>query len=308
MLHSIGTKAIKFYNFLRILSFFLVLLFSKTLEGKTHYKYDVAICTVFRNDARFLKEWIEFHKLCGVQHFWLFNNLSTDDYMTVLNPYIEDKTVDLIEWPYESNDWNQWHEIQNSAFEKGIQLAKGKAKWLAIIDSDEFLFPSKKKRLIDVLKHFEKYGGVYVNWQVFGTSGVKRIPSDKLMIEMLVMKTDKNFIKNRVGKSIVRPERVLKVLNAHRMTYVKGFFEVNENKVKQSSFSMHATKKTHIEKLRINHYWSRDEDFLHNQKLSRRFKEKSDNYNPLMEIENLSCHYDGTILRFVPMLKKKMDL
>ena len=67
---------------------------------KIEPKYQLAICSIFQNEAGYLKEWIEFHRLLGVEHFYLFNNLSTDNFHSVLAPYVKNKVITLIEWPY----------------------------------------------------------------------------------------------------------------------------------------------------------------------------------------------------------------
>ena len=63
-----------------LLSFFykikLNLIFPR--EKRT-LKYKVSICAIFKNEAKYLREWIEFHKIVGVEHFYLYNNFSTDD-------------------------------------------------------------------------------------------------------------------------------------------------------------------------------------------------------------------------------------
>lgn len=38
---------------------------------------------MFYNEAKFLKEWLDYHLVIGVGHFYLYNNNSTDDYMPV---------------------------------------------------------------------------------------------------------------------------------------------------------------------------------------------------------------------------------
>ena len=37
-------------------------------------KYDVTLCAIFRNEALFLKEWIDYHRTIGIEHFYLYNN------------------------------------------------------------------------------------------------------------------------------------------------------------------------------------------------------------------------------------------
>jgi hypothetical protein len=61
------------------------------------YKYDLAICAIFQDEAPYLKEWIEFHRLVGVEHFYLYNHRSRDHYQEVLKPYILSGLVELID-------------------------------------------------------------------------------------------------------------------------------------------------------------------------------------------------------------------
>lgn len=53
-------------------------------------KYYVSICGIFKDEAFYLKEWIEYHKKAGVDHIYLYNNNSTDNYLTIIKPYLEE--------------------------------------------------------------------------------------------------------------------------------------------------------------------------------------------------------------------------
>src|SRR4051794_35476653 len=109
--------------------FLLFLCFCIKVLNANDYPYQLAIGAIFRDEAPYLKEWIEFHKLVGVQHFYLYNNYSTDDYESVLRPYIEIGEVEVIQWPYTSSSWENWlYEVQASAYTDCISLAKGKVK------------------------------------------------------------------------------------------------------------------------------------------------------------------------------------
>ena len=54
----------------------------------------LAACTIYRDDADYLGEWIEFHRLVGVERFVLYDNGSTDDHLDVLAPYLEEGAGD----------------------------------------------------------------------------------------------------------------------------------------------------------------------------------------------------------------------
>jgi hypothetical protein len=266
------------------------------------YSYEVAIATIFQNEAPYLKEWIEYHKILGVQHFYLFNNLSKDDYLEVLLPYITSGEVDLIQCPYTSINEESWLSIQRQAYTQAIQLAYGKVKWLALIDSDEFIVPTDCNHLGEFLDEYENYGGLCINWQMFGTSFVSKIPKNKLLIETLILKGPKDFVENKYVKSIVRPEAVASFEDVHIATYKAGFFHVNPNKeICKSRFV-----DINIDKIRINHYWSRDEDYFYNVKVSRRVAWDMPYAEIIHRMNSLNAETDTEILRFVPALRKKI--
>lgn len=128
-------------------------------------KYNVAICAIFKNEALYLKEWIEFNNIVGIEHFYLYNNNSEDDYMSVLKPYIESGLVTLLNWPYNQKQMECYINcIKKYAFE---------TKWLGFIDIDEFIVPKKTNTIYEFLKTFEKKAGaVNIYWKLFGSSGM----------------------------------------------------------------------------------------------------------------------------------------
>lgn len=270
------------------------------IQPNTTYRYDVAIATIFQNEAPYLKEWIEFHKLVGVQHFYLYNHFSNDDYMSVLEPYIAAGDVELTQWPYKQTSLEHWTQIQCSAYEHALKLAEGDAKWVAILDSDEFLFPTRGDNLGDFLRDYEAFGGIGVNWQLFGTSGVPHIPPNKLMIETLLMKAPEQFGENSNMKSIVRPEAVAGCQSPHFVIYKFKYFQVNANKER---FSGPFPPYIDVEKIRINHYWSRDEHFFYATKVDRRagFNEAAN--QAIARVQKLNATSDDLILKFLPKLQ-----
>ena len=132
-----------------------------------------------------------------------------------------------------------------------------------MLDLDEFLFPVQENSLVTFLKNYEEFGGVCANWVMFGTSDVDCIPTNELMIKHLIKSDAKG---NKHIKSIIRPDRVDKILYAHIAQYKEGFFQVNADKIRfQGPFSPYVA----IDKIRINHYWTRDNYWLYNVKLPR---------------------------------------
>lgn len=235
---------------------------SQSLRFSTKF-FNLTIGAIFQNEARFLKEWIDFHIKIGVEYFYLFDHLSTDEPEKILEAY-KDK-VHLTRWPLSCTNVYDWTEVQCLAYERAIHWAKSHAKWMALLDVDEFLF-SPNHTLSDVLKEFEPFGGVCVNWQVYGTSNVERIPDHQTMRETLILKAPQNHTTNRYIKSIVRPETVYELDNPHSAKYKEGFFQVN---TKKERFEGALSPSVEVDLLRINHYTFRDEEYLKTAKLPR---------------------------------------
>lgn len=230
------------------------------------YEYEVAVCAIFQNEADYLKEWIDFHEKQGVEHFYLYNNLSTDNPMKVLKPYIDRGVVDLIQWRRKHSSPSEWDSIQCEAYMDCINRNKDKVKWCAFIDADEFLFAPNGLSLSESLKEFDQFAGVAVNWVMYGTSGVLRIPHGKSMLDALVLRSELGNPVNLHVKTIVQPMFVEQCFNAHFFIYQEDKGAVNENFecVKQWYTSINS-----VSKLRINHYWSRDRDYFYTKKMKR---------------------------------------
>lgn len=290
---------------------FLSTIFARSFINEGNYTFDVALVAIFQDEASFLREWIEFHKQVGVQHFYLYNNNSTDNYQEVLSEYVKTGLVDLIEWPSVNNSWHNFcYKIQPNAYWDAAQRALGVAKWLVIIDTDEFLFPVQERTITNCLKkHFKNAVGVYVNWQLYGTSGVFAVAKNELMIEKLTMKAPTNYSRNSNCKTIVRPEYISRCTNPHYVEYKRGYGHVLAN----GSSPKKSIPGIYIDKIRINHYWTRDEKFFYNEKIPRYQRFSHGDYNKIKdnfenEVRTLNQVYDDAIFRFIPELKKKMRI
>ena len=249
--------------------FILALYFFCILSLSAKEKYDLACAAIFQDEARFLKEWIEFHKTIGVKHFYLYNNLSNDDYFSVLAPYVIAKEVELIEWPFPSKSIEEWNPIQCRAYMDAIKRAEGKAKWVAFIDTDEFIVLKKGHNLGYLLKNYEEYGAVSINWQVFGHSNVQKLKSGDFLVEKLTLKGEPLMKGNYHVKSIVQPKHVKSCYNPHFFKLDKDYPQVTTAKI--PFFGVHSPT-VDISIAQINHYWVRDIEYMENIKIARQIK------------------------------------
>ena len=66
-------------------------------EAPPAYRYNLAMVTVLQNEAPFLPEWLEYHALytVGVEHFYLYDDGSSDELRTAIAPHVARGLVTL---------------------------------------------------------------------------------------------------------------------------------------------------------------------------------------------------------------------
>lgn len=159
--------------------FGLLYLFINPGEYSKDVKYNVSICAIFKNEAPYLKEWIEFHKIVGVEHFYLYNNNSTDEYLEVLKPYLDSGLVELKDWPMAQG--------QMPAYENFMNTKASETKWVGFIDLDEYVIPNEADNIYDFLKDHENKTSVLMYWQQMGSSGLINRSKDSLITESFIL-------------------------------------------------------------------------------------------------------------------------
>ncbi|MES2200316.1 MAG: glycosyltransferase family 92 protein [Chlamydiota bacterium] len=235
------------------------------------FSYELTVVSMFRNTAPYLKEWIEYHRMVGVEHFWLYNDGSTDHYEEVLDPYIKQGLVEVFYW-YDDNP--DWVPRQIGAFQNGISRAIGVSKWVALIDQDEFIVPMEDKTITECLNnHFFEAPGVYVNWRNFGTGHVT-LNKEESMLSQLVACSMKNHSRNCVGKSIIRPEcaDINTMWSPHFCALKEGrqYFNGDGKKTLAIKGSDLITDgKHHSKYISVHHYAFRDEGYFREVRLPR---------------------------------------
>jgi hypothetical protein len=199
--------------------------------------YYLAACAIFRNEAPYLEEWLVFHLGVGVEHFYLYENRSIDDFRTVLAPFVDRGQVTLVGWPKPHG--------QKAAYLHCLRSAVTQTRWITFLDLDEFLFSPRQRDIRPILENYRELPSLQVRRATFGSSGHKSKPAGGILESYT-----RRAAELRGPKSIANPRLIRAIHNPHQ-------------------FSMWGDDETHFcDELRINHYWSRSmEELL--QKLQR---------------------------------------
>jgi hypothetical protein len=171
---------------------------------------NISICTVIKNESRYLEEWIIYHKLIGFEHFYIYDNNSTDNLAPILEKYKE--IITYTKWPL--TDWQQ-----KLAYQDYVQKYRRESVWTAFIDVDEFIIYKNRKPLKDYLRN-EFIDAFILPWFIFGTNNHKKIPSG-LVLENYLLRH--NSYMNQY-KTLIRNDEINEeaIVSPHRIpTYLK---------------------------------------------------------------------------------------
>ena len=214
---------------------------------------------VIRNQEHYVKEWLAFHHLVGVERFVIVLHKCTD------------KTEKKIrELPFQ--DKIHIHRIVND--EQFVQLGTylwiirhyGQyTKWLMFIDSDEFFFGTREDDLRTILTGYEQHGGLTANWLEFGANGHVVKPKG-LSIEAFTKRAPDRHSPHYSFKSVIQPHCFQKLLSPHLavtnpLTVTEDHREVSVNWI------WIGDRKPSHEIVRVNHYHVRSmEDWIERYK------------------------------------------
>jgi Glycosyltransferase family 92 len=230
------------------------------------FRYDLTACTMFRNEACYLDEWITFHRAVGVEHFYLYNNLSSDNFRDILAPWINRGIVTLLDWDTEGG--------QVGAFNDCIRRFRMQSFWIAFLDVDEFLFSPETQDLRGVLSRYKGYPAIFVYWILFGSGGHVARPEGSVIenfthcLDLETAKSDDfnhgHAVRERDtyvtgwakdGKSIANP-RLVKQYYVHQPEEVWDGIVIDEKK-RPHLRRKRGTVDLSCSVFRINHYWSK---------------------------------------------------
>ena len=227
--------------------------------------YYLSIACIAKNEDLYLEEWVNFHRAAGAEHFFIYDNGSTVPIKQLLSKYINANIVDVIDFPGKI--------MQMPAYSHCLKNYGHLSKWIAFVDCDEFIVPKSNDDIKEVLKDYENYGGLVVNWLFFGSGGHITRP-DGLVTENFIMSSHKDWCLNNHIKSIVQPERTQSIGDPHFFKYKPPYFAVSEAKINIPGSIVFKCKdcctpgapETHLSgninanKIQVHHYYTKSEE------------------------------------------------
>jgi hypothetical protein len=262
-----------------------------------HY---LALCCVAKDEDPFLKEWLAFHALLGVEHFYIYDNMSKTPIAELLEGFADPGRVTVRRIAGKA--------VQCAVYQDCLDAFGPSCVWLGFIDIDEFICPMEDRDLRVFLSEFEGYGGLGVSWDMFSSSGHIARP-----IGPVIRNYTQRLLTPRENihyKTILRPARTQAACNPHVFLYPPGTLCVTEDHCPIPPDAPFAFSRRR--RIKLNHYFYRSrQDY--EEKLARGRADTGSRRPVSRSMEAFAKQAaapheeDGAILRYLPALEKALS-
>ena len=210
-------------------------------------KYKLVIVAIFKNEAIAMREWLEHYIRQGVEHFYMIDNGSTDDWKS----QVEGFPVTI----YTDNEQHKQYEHYNNYF---LEEVKRISEWVMVLDLDEFMYARNEflniPEYLDTLS--KDIGNIVIKWKMFGSNG--HIEQPKSILKNFTKRkkfgtNDKDFNTGKkldnldtYGKCIIRTINLIDMSDIHNG---------NTNNCKKIIYPNEFTEKSLDDSpIHLNHY------------------------------------------------------
>ena len=223
------------------------------------YMYSLSVGAIFKNESHSLREWIEHYLYHGVEHFYLVNDNSDDNFMDILKYYILPHLKET--------------------------------EWLLIVDLDEYMWSPKCLNMAEILKHECMHlSQIQINHTLYGSNGYEKQP--KYLVNSFTKRTmqQPSEISENL-KYFINSKCYFSSLNVHHASY--DYEKNNINNIFNGNHFIRLGPEYFI----LNHYCCQSKEFWMNIKCKRgdgdHYRERTENDFidvDINEIEDLSLY------------------
>ncbi len=222
------------------------------------FLYNMSIVTIMKGEAPYVKEWLDYHLLAGVDHFFIYDNESTDNLKEILQPYIDAGIVTYTFYPGKVR--------QMESYIDAVKQFRFLSRYIAWIDADEFILPKSKSTVVEVLNEIfsanTNAAGLAVNIHAYGSNGQDKADYTRGVLERFTRRAGNDWTppiswrqKLKGGtatvKSIANPRRVKFFAQPHAPIYFDTGYAINEIGNPSQGYSSFPVS---TEKIMMNHY------------------------------------------------------
>lgn len=187
---------------------------------KNLFQYNLAVVSLVKDSADKITEWIEYHLLAGVDHFYIYDNDGSDKLKEILKPYVDAELVTYILCL--GTNKKIW------AYNDAVENFKFECRYMSFLDVDEFIFPRKDQSIVEVVDEIlsdkESVGGIELNRHSYYEGRNVSADAEGVLEKM----TRRGRKATEFTNTIVNPRKVDFIYNTRYASYFNGVFRVND--------------------------------------------------------------------------------
>ena len=230
-------------------------------------KYDFSVCLITKDENRYLPEWLAWHLGLGADHIYIYDNGSALPVAGSIPAGYRER-VTVIDYPSHSD------LTQLEAYDHWIANYKAETKWVAFLDTDEFLRVVDGTDIREFMRDYEDIDTLCVRFLTYNAVGQLR--REERPVRERFTQTVELPGPTTPHKSICKAERLEKMGIRTPITLSNWLKIVDENK---GYVDFSDIGKLPHEKIVIDHYYTRSyEEWV--EKMERGTPVKAAQKNP----------------------------
>ena len=262
----------------------------------------LGITSIQRNRQPWIVEWLAFHMLAGFDRFYVYCH-KCDDGM--------DNTLAILarHYPIAVYRIGDRDRPQLAAYQHAWDNHQQEVDWMAFIDGDEFLFPTRAATMAEALAPYrdKPLSALGVYWICYGSNGHVGDPGG-LLLEDYPRHSEPGFGPNRHIKSIVRSGQPVRCTGSHLFATPHGTVDEQLRPLTAPMLQDPALAPSY-EHFRINHYVTQHYDYFKQVKQDIGAADRTPHIvrpdHWFTGHDRNECD-DGVARRFLPALKRKV--
>ena len=244
-------------------------------------KFNLVFASNFKQENSYLQEWIEYHLIVGVDHFYLYDQDGSEEARELLAPYEKEQLVTRHQWTHLDGSRfdgpTRFYQVNKNhlAFTHCARTYREYAQWMMKIDIDEFLYPpAGEDHLSTYLDTVDdgRVKGIHIPRFNYGYNNHETQPSGLVIESYTKREPDASDHKDMANCGFLSNNRFCYSAHWwHYKFYKPGIY----------------LRESDVNGIRINHYYTKSfEEYMQRQNVSRGRKRDRNTFNEKNRLSN----------------------
>lgn len=210
----------------------------------------VCIVAILRDERKFVDEWLAYHRLLGIDHFYLYVDEPGNALARHVAPHRHYTTV--VPW-YRRHKRLPGRNKQVKAYTHSLPEIRSRFDWACFLDLDEFIVLRQHADIKAYLDQFPVQASIVLFWRMFGDNGYFNDPRGLVTASL----TRRKRQSGRQYKSLTRTDKIESIESAHQCRLTPGcrHFDANGEPFCPDAFAMDGDGE--FFPAYVNHYYCR---------------------------------------------------